>query len=74
MVHIRGWTFFIAEMAQCDQLYKTKVRVHNKIYQVILLQDAFEDLRVNGIASSVVNSLDTNTSVATVIGSFFDVN
>ena len=57
-------------MAQCYQLYKTKVRDHNKIYQVILLQGAFEDLHVNGIASSVVNSLDANTSVAMVIGNF----
>ena len=51
-------------------MYKTKLRVQNRIYELTLPSHLFEDVRVRGELSSVIKALDPATATSTVIGSF----
>ena len=57
-------------MAESSQIYKTKFRVDNKIFETYMLQDLFEDLRVRGKDSSVVHGLNPESAISTVVGEF----
>ena len=56
-------------MAQFS-LFKTKVRVNNSIYELILAPHLFEDVRVRGESSSVIMNIDSTTAISTVMGKF----
>ena len=61
---------YILEMAQPISFYKCKFRVENLIYTEILTSTQFEELRVHGMESSVVRTLDRNNFSSAVVGSF----
>ena len=61
---------FILDMAQPINCYKCKFRVENLIYTEILSATQFEELRVHGMESSVIRTLDRNNFTSAVVGSF----
>ena len=67
--YVREISIIFVEMA-LPQMYKTRVRVHNNIYEPVLTADEFEDVRQKGLQSDIVNIFLLRDVISTVIGKF----
>ena len=52
------------------QMYKTKIRVHSSIFELVLTAEEFEDVKRKGLESGIVKIFLPCDATSTVIGTF----
>ena len=60
---------FHFQMAYSEPV-KTKVRVHNRMYEMTIPKYQFEDVNVRGLGSSVIQALNPEDACSTVLGNY----